>query len=251
MARPPFVQLPKAILARADLTLASKVVYAVIVDKIGKNSDAWPGLRSLARELNMSTGGVYKATRQLEKEGLLIVTRVGRNDALESNRYSLPDVSPCDTSKADDVSQDDTGVSQGDTSDVSQGERDVSQGEQNKTQLTRPKTTRPKKKGADPWKQAQSAMTSDVLRTDRFQETWTNWVGYRRDIKRSLTARTVKMQIKKLEGFGHDRAITAIEQSIEQGWQGFFEPKSGAGTPRQPTPLAEQTAAERNAKYRK
>jgi hypothetical protein len=74
-------------------------------------------------------------------------------------------------------------------------------------------------------------MTGDSLKTDRFKAVWREWVAYREETRHKLTARTVTMQIRKLEGFGHDRAIQAIEASIEQGWRGLFEPKTDRARP--------------------
>jgi hypothetical protein len=68
----------------------------------------------------------------------------------------------------------------------------------------------------------------DVLATDTFKATWSDWLAYLTERKKPPTERTVKMQLKKLEAMGHDQAIAAIETSITNGWQGIFEPGPSA-----------------------
>ncbi len=126
-----FVKLPKAVLERTDLTLASKIVYAMLVDAIGTNHDTWHGIRSIARACGVSAPTVSTSIRQLESEGLIIVSRVVGNPGGKTNRYSVPR----SVNKA-------LGIL-----DVQNTERerakcrapDVQNTEQNKTKLTRPK----------------------------------------------------------------------------------------------------------------
>ena len=76
-----------------------------------------------------------------------------------------------------------------------------------------------------PWKIACAAMSGDSLWTDAFREAWEAWADDRRERGKKLTTRAIAGQIKKLEAWGHDRAIASIEQSIGAGWTGLFEPK--------------------------
>ena len=77
-------------------------------------------------------------------------------------------------------------------------------------------------------------MSSDVLRTDRFQAVWRDWVQYRREAGKSLKPTTVSRQIRQLEKWGHDGAIESIEKSIRCGWTGLFEPDKPAVDPNNP-----------------
>ncbi len=85
--------------------------------------------------------------------------------------------------------------------------------------------------------------------TDEFKAAWAGWVANRKEIGKPMTERAAKMQLAKLKDIGHDRAISAIEHSIANGWQGIFEPSGrggGSGTykrqaanPRDSKPTAE------------
>jgi hypothetical protein len=64
-----------------------------------------------------------------------------------------------------------------------------------------------------------------------FLEAWKSWVAYRKQIRRKLTDASVQAQCKDFATWGESKSITAIEQSIKQGWQGLFEPnRSNANT---------------------
>lgn len=65
------------------------------------------------------------------------------------------------------------------------------------------------------------------LDTDAFRRTWREWCRHRREIGAALKPTTVSRQLPKLERMGHDRAIASIEQSIEHGWRGLFDPREG------------------------
>lgn len=57
---------------------------------------------------------------------------------------------------------------------------------------------------------------------------WSEWMKYRREIKKTLKPTTIKHQLKQLQKYhdnGHD-ANQIIRASIAQGWTGLFEPKS-------------------------
>ena len=71
------------------------------------------------------------------------------------------------------------------------------------------------------------ALLPDRLKTEAFTQAWREWVAYRKEVRKPLTESTAKRQLKKLDAAGERTAIAMIEQSIEHGWQGLFEPKNG------------------------
>ncbi len=70
------------------------------------------------------------------------------------------------------------------------------------------------------------------LDSDSFREAWGRWTAYRKELRRPLTPSTTKAQLRKLATWGRDRAVAAIDGSIESGWVGIFEAsKNGNGKP--------------------
>lgn len=68
------------------------------------------------------------------------------------------------------------------------------------------------------------------LNTPEFQSAWIDWVQHRVELKKPLTPLSVKKQLAALLEIGHDRAISAINHSIANRWQGIFEPDGNRGS---------------------
>ena len=68
---------------------------------------------------------------------------------------------------------------------------------------------------------------------EAFRPTWTEWCGYRADIRKKLSKRTATAQLAKLAKLGTAEAKATIERSIEAGWTGLFpdDGQSGNGRP--------------------
>ncbi len=81
-----FYKLPVEIAGRRDLTSASKVVWAALADRMGKNGFCWPGVRTLAKDVGLTVTGVLGCVGQLERKGFVAVERRGSGRA---NHYRL------------------------------------------------------------------------------------------------------------------------------------------------------------------
>lgn len=96
------------------------------------------------------------------------------------------------------------------------------------------------------------------LRTEEFSRVWKDWCKDRRAQGKPLTPLSVQRQFKTLEDVVRRRgiavAIRSVEQSIERGYQGIFEPKvqapSGRPEPPQPSPQSVAVSAFSNARRR-
>lgn len=87
----PFLKLPIDIARRPDLSPAAKIVYAAIVDRIGSNGHAWPGVRRLALDTGTDKSTVERTVDALEAAGLLVVERVNGNPGGKTNTYRIPE----------------------------------------------------------------------------------------------------------------------------------------------------------------
>lgn len=56
-------------------------------------------------------------------------------------------------------------------------------------------------------------------------EAWQDWIAYRKEIKEPLGPVAAKLHLRKLEEWGQDKFILAIETSINRNWMGLFEPQ--------------------------
>ena len=66
----------------------------------------------------------------------------------------------------------------------------------------------------------------EALNTPQFQAAWDDFISHRKSIRKPLTPKAAELNLKKCLGLGHDNAISAIEQTIANGWTGIFEPKN-------------------------
>jgi hypothetical protein len=57
------------------------------------------------------------------------------------------------------------------------------------------------------------------------QETWDEWLAYRKARRSAMTEQTFKRQVAMLTRLGATVARASLEQSMAQGWTGLFEPK--------------------------
>lgn len=78
-------------------------------------------------------------------------------------------------------------------------------------------------------KKEQAFSFPEKLDSPEFSEAWIQWTTYRREIKKKLTASTITKQLARLAGFGSAKAVRSIELSIENGWQGLFDPDQRNG----------------------
>ena len=89
-------------------------------------------------------------------------------------------------------------------------------------------------KGKEPSARSRARRASGVpglppaLDTPRFLSAWDAWLGYRREARmRTWQPKTVEFKIRELAEWGEPAAVESIRQSIANGWQGLFAPKSG------------------------
>jgi hypothetical protein len=61
--------------------------------------------------------------------------------------------------------------------------------------------------------------------SERFAATWAKWVDTRKAMKKPLRNSMIEMQWKQLAEIGEANAITCVEKSIANGWQGLFPEK--------------------------
>ncbi len=187
---------------RTDLTPTAKLVYSVIDDRTGQNADCWPGVRTLARDIGMSIPAVMRAIVLLEGKELIRVTNGGNG---KSNHYVTTE---CERSRNDSANE---------SSQEREQSVHTSANEPSTEALT--KRSHNQTKEPDSKKQTKNQMPEPP---EHLKEVWPEWVEARKDIKKKLTPRMAKGQLKKLSKFSNEAAVAAVEASIANGWQGLF-----------------------------
>jgi len=199
--------------------------FAVLCVMVAHSDDAgrsFPSVETIARIVGCSKPTVKRAIRVLKGAGMIHQQRRKQSTSI----YTIQEVSPVipQGDKRDHQrSLKDQEVSPVTPRGITSDPQEVSpvtprtRARTNDTQLTR--------KGRAAAKEIELPKNLD---TDRFRESWDEWISYRRERKLTLTPRTIKGQLKKLAAWGEDGACESIDQSIVNGWQGLFKPKHGA-----------------------
>lgn len=65
------------------------------------------------------------------------------------------------------------------------------------------------------------------LDTPQFRTLWETWLANRRQMKHPVTDITAAAKLKRLAGWGIERAVAALELTIEKGWRDIIEPGGG------------------------
>lgn len=86
--------------------------------------------------------------------------------------------------------------------------------------LPKQKRTRNKSAGFDP----SGHELPEELKAESFLKAWADWIKHRKEKRKPLTPTSTERQLQSLASMGLERAITAINHSIEKGWVGIFEP---------------------------
>ncbi len=77
-------------LYQAEVPNRAKVVYFYLFDHMDQERKAWPGIKTIARELSLSSSTVKRAIWDLEKASLIRKEPHYReNGSVTSNRYYL------------------------------------------------------------------------------------------------------------------------------------------------------------------
>lgn len=235
-----------AILARTDLSPGSKNVAQWLVNRADGEGQCWPSVKAIMAGVGLTERPVRYALRELDKAGFTVTVGKHGDDA----RYQTPirqlnDPGVPETAglKADPGVPHSAPLEQ--SRDAANGRSGVllaaprtdHRTDQKETTPLTPPTggvstkaeKRPARKKFDPTDFALVRENVDPsFDTDRFRAAWAEWVGHRADIRKKLTRRAVRMQLRKLDEIGVARAVDAIEHSIASGYTGLFEPKNGA-----------------------
>ena len=73
-----------------DLNHRAKAVYMYLKDHADKNGRCWPGIKTIAKDLELSSSTVRRALDDLDKAGLVSKTHRWReNGSYSSNLYQV------------------------------------------------------------------------------------------------------------------------------------------------------------------
>ena len=195
-------------------------VLTCLADYADDRNQCWPSYETLATKSKYSRSSVHMAIKELEEQGLITITRRYEDHKRTSNLYTLnvetisetPELSPELSPKL--------------SPKLSPRVCTVT------TNRTVSKNHKEKGREARKAKEVEIEFPKP-LDTPSFKEQWIAYEEYRRENKfRRMGPTTIKTKLAELSEWGEEVAIAQIRQSIGNGWQGIFPPKSFSSKPR-------------------
>lgn len=175
-------------------------------------TNAFPSIKTLAKESRMSERQVTRIVQKLEESGEL---KIGRSEGRVANSYSIQMGSTLTSCQGSTLTsgRPNPDIAMSANPDILSANPDIAMS--------------PKLKNVQELKN-KGFEIPDVLATKDFEEAWNTWIEHRKERKPAVTPMAAKMQLKKLASLGVSRAIKAIEHSVAGGYQGLFEPRENA-----------------------
>ncbi|HEV7299226.1 MAG TPA: helix-turn-helix domain-containing protein [Tepidisphaeraceae bacterium] len=227
--------------------LESKVLLVFVSRSDYLTGDAYPSIESIADDVGCKNlNRTRKAVQRLEDKGILVrrVDSHGRNVVLR--RLSVPNrdgerPGSTGTVNVPDAEQNGGGQPGRSATLNRDGGRPCNRAAQRPSTGPRtvPRTTKNNSKNNKennnsralrPKPSCDNAPIPAVLDTSEFRQAWGEWIEYRQQMKKPLGPMSAEKQLKKLAGWGPQRAVDAIETSIANTWQGIFEPRTNHGS---------------------
>jgi hypothetical protein len=169
-----------------------KLLLIVLANRADKKGQSFPSHASLATDCGVTTRAIQKPLAALEESDLITIERRFKDGIKTSNLYTVKAVF-----------------------DVGNVVPIVGNEVPNRREL--------RSVGVGNEVPIKHPVVNTHLNTQ--VKGWDEWVSYRTEIKKQMTPATVKKQIKFLERFSPDQQQIIIDQSIQNGWAGLFEPK--------------------------
>jgi predicted transcriptional regulator len=206
----------------AGLSVAEFRVLAHLARRASSGA-AWPSIDSISKKCRITKNTVRIALKALESHGVVKIeerpgaTNVYHITSPEQWNFGLLDQSDPSQKKVGDPSQKEVGhPSQKKVGDPSQ--KEVGEGDPMKE-------IHEGEKGAGGAEQPAISIP-ETLNEPEFIDAWNSYVKHRKEGRKKLTPTAAAAALNKCARFGVARATIALWHSIENGWQGIFEPKS-------------------------
>lgn len=189
-------------------------VFCYLCSRADKTGVAWPKAETIAKDCQMAKNTVWKTIKELESNARLIQRQ--KKSFGSSTRYRI--TLPIGANEIQSIGANGIPI---ENSPIGANEnlQSVSDLRHQSAQMDSHEGN-PRKAIQERKEQADELPFVSV----RFAESWNEWKSYRKQLKKPLTAIGSKKQLKKLESLGENTAIHWIDNAIEKGWQGLYEP---------------------------
>lgn len=234
MSEPKFtgVWIPAGVFQTSMVSLAAKVVYGV-VDALDNEDGCFASNAYLSRHLGLKERQIRNLLKELDDARLIVrVEQDGRRIIRTVEKLAVEHA----------LVKGQVTRTDGEAKNCLGGRQNIATGggkklppynkEDNKEDITTPT---PSFEDMIPW--AEDDGLKLPFSSESFQKSWAAWIDYRKELKKPLKPTTIKAQWKNFVKWGEKKSIESIEQSILNGWQGLFEPRTNGWVANTKKPL--------------
>jgi Helix-turn-helix domain len=234
-----------AIRDRSTSSGIAQHILLILASRADDHGYCYPSYRDIARVTGYSLRTIARAIKQIPSDELQIVCEGGSSKGGERQatkyRILIRNRSHSDHGQSENHSQSNHGQnidrSHSDYRTVVRESTDRSHSDHPTYQERTNERTKARKRarGSSSATDKQTGQDADplipeTLRTLAFQDAWAAFDQHRRNGKarKEWTTHAKTIALKKCAEFGPVRAVTAIENSILNGWKGIFEPNGSS-----------------------
>lgn len=196
------VKLMSLVWERTDLSQSETLVMLALADRADDHGRCWPSIEGIAERARVTARSVQRIMHDLKTRGFLAVEVGGGRG--HTNRYLL-----------------NVEHLKGDASNAVSTSPFIEKGDASEQETLTPVT----QKGDTAMSPESSRTVIEPPKLNR--DAWRAWVAYRKERKhKPYTATGACRQMEWLAKFASDEQSRIVEESMRQGYQGLFEPKS-------------------------
>lgn len=205
--------IPAPVLNDPELSAGAKLLFGTISQLLNERGYCYAANAYLMERNNASRRTIIRWIDELHRRGHIrtVIERKAARDQKPQRRIYSSYAGECQKRHTGECQKEHT------------GERQKRHTENTKIENTSFKNNPPQTPQGEPLP-VYFSMIPQALKTGQFLAAWLAWENYHTEKRNQLTPLTAEKQLKKMEDMGELRAVAAIDNSIEKGYTGLFEP---------------------------
>ncbi len=220
---PGFAGVPRSVISLGpDIGSYAIHVFVVLADHANDAYECWPSISRISKLTGMTQQSVRNQLRMLKNFGIISIEHRGKKPPSLTNMYRfLPPHLPPKRNDSPPSTKKEGGTQRNDSPPLNET---IDKQEPIEQELVEQEK-----------KAASAAEIPEILESKKFRTAWDDYLTHRKEKRATMTPTAITRALVKLERWGHDRAVVALEHSTANGYTGVFEPSTnGNGKPKQP-----------------
>lgn len=215
--------ISRKVMRDKNLSIESKAIYSYLISFAGTSNRAFPSVELMLEELDISRTRFYKYMKELKDNGFVKVEQEKENNRFKRNIYYLIDTpvekSPCASFETPQIETAQNEYTQIETTQNRYtNNNNLNNNKLNNNNINNNNSAREEKETVD-------SVIKDFSKDDiEILDSLKAFKELRDAMKSKLTPRAMKLNLNNLKTLSRDRdiQIAIINQSVMNGWKGFY-----------------------------